>query len=424
MTRVLVRSFGCSLNIADGEVIAGCLKEAGFKLVEQVGEADIVICNTCAVKGPTEDSMISALKAIPAGKKVVVAGCLPLINFRRLVREVRFDGAVGPALGFDIVEVVRRVEAGEKVSFLNSTAKPPLSLPRVARSSVIWILPIAYGCLGNCSYCCVRLARGILRSYSITEVVREVERAVSKGYKEIWLTAQDTGCYGQDLGVDLADLVRAVTAVEGNFYVRIGMMGPDRALQILDELIDAFSNEKVFKFLHIPVQSGDDEVLRSMNRRYQVDEFREVVRKFRRTFPRMTIMTDVICGFPTETEEAFERTIELIEEVKPDVVNVSRYCPRPGTPAAMMKPLPSQIVKTRSRVITRIVREIAFERNREWISWKGEILVDEPGKPGTWMGRNFAYKPIVVRSERELLGSRLEVRVIDVRPSWLLAEMA
>ncbi|MEM3873766.1 MAG: tRNA (N(6)-L-threonylcarbamoyladenosine(37)-C(2))-methylthiotransferase [Candidatus Bathyarchaeia archaeon] len=422
-TRVFLKSFGCSTNLADGEVMAGCLAKAGFKLVDSVADADMVIYNTCAVKGPTENRMVDILKKVPKGKKLLVVGCLPLINFDRLCREVHFDGVAGPALGDKIVKIVNDVLVGEKVVALENAdkAKPSLSLPRVRINPVVGITPIGYGCLGSCAYCCVIFARGHLRSYSIEEIVERVKADLADGVREFWLTSQDTACYGRDLGTNLAELIDAICAVDGEFKVRVGMMTPNMALDILENLIKAYRDEKIFKFLHLPVQSGDDHVLEKMRRFYTAADFKEVVNAFRTAFPKITLATDVICGFPGEDEKAFEKTMQLIEDVKPDIVNVSKFFARPRTQAAAMQDAVSfPEIKRRSATLSNLASKIALEKNREWVGWEGEILIDEAGKvSGSWIGRNFAYKPIVVKSEENLLGKVMHVKIYDALPTHL-----
>ena len=422
--RVFVKSFGCSANLADGEVLAGCLAKAGYELADSASEASVVVYNTCAVKGPTENRIVEILRRVPKGKKVIVAGCLPLISYERLCREVRFDGAVGPAAGEGIVEVVRRVMQGEKVVALEGAlnAKPELSLPRLRGNPVVSVVPVNYGCLGACAYCCVVFARGHLRSYAVKEVAERVRKDVAAGAREFWVTSQDTACYGRDIGTDLAILLDAVCDVEGDFKVRVGMMTPNMVTDILDDLIDAFKSEKVFKFVHLPVQSGDDEVLRRMRRFYTVSEFKEVVGVFRRVFPEVTLATDVICGFPGESREAFENTLGLIGEVKPDVVNVSKFFARPRTAAADMRDAFVDLaeIKRRSTEAAKLAKQIALERNQRWIGWAGGVLIDEKGKvPGSWVGRNLAYKPIAVKSSKALLGEKLQVRVSKAFSTYL-----
>ncbi|HDQ07146.1 MAG TPA: tRNA (N(6)-L-threonylcarbamoyladenosine(37)-C(2))-methylthiotransferase [Candidatus Bathyarchaeota archaeon] len=421
--RVYVESFGCSANVADGEVIAGCLSEAGFEVVGCPRDAEILVCNTCAVKSPTENRVMDVLRKAPRDKRLVVTGCLPLINFERLKSEVEFGGVTGPAPGDRIVEVVRRVAAGEKVVFLGGVSQPSLRLPRIQVNPVVSIVPINYGCLGDCSYCCVRFARGRLRSYSVDEVVERVRHDLVSGAKEVWLTSQDAACYGKDIGASLPELLSRVCEVEGDFFVRVGMMNPDHVLGMLDELVGAYKCGKVFKFLHLPVQSGDDEVLGLMNRRYTVEDFRMVVQTFRKEVPRLTLATDVICGFPGESGEAFERTKRLLEEVQPDVVNVSKFFSRPGTSAERMVALSPHEVKRRSREAAALSRRISFERNRAWMGWEGTVLFDERGKGMSWVGRNFAYKPVVVKGGESLVGRFVPVRVVNAFSTYLEAEM-
>lgn len=421
---VFVRSFGCSANLADGEVLAGCLAAAGYELVDSASEASVLVYNTCAVKGPTENRVIEVLKRAPQDKKVIVAGCLPLINFERLCREVRFDGAVGPATGDAIADVVKRVLSGERVVDLEAAlnSKPALGLPRKRSNPVISVVPVNYGCLGACAYCCVVFARGHLRSYPVEEVVERVRKDLAAGAKEFWVTSQDTACYGRDLGTNLAALLKALGDVEGSFKVRIGMMTPNMVTDILDELIEAFKSDNVFKFLHLPVQSGDDGVLKRMRRFYSVRDFKQLVAEFKAAFPDVTLATDVICGFPGETREAFENTLKLIEEVKPDIVNVSKFFARPKTAAAEMQNAFVEFgeIKRRSTAAARLAKQIALEQNQRWVGWTGEIIVDEKGKvPGSWVGRNFAYKPVTVKNPEALLGKTLRVRVVKAFPTHL-----
>ena len=425
---IFVKSFGCSSNLADAEFMRGCLVNAGFELVEKASDADVLIYNTCAVKSPTENRVIEELKdaAKWKEKKLLVTGCLPLVNFERLKSQVRFDGVLGPASAVKVVEAVQSVLLGEKVQWLSRDvrAKPRLDLPKRFTNPLISIAPVAYGCLGSCSYCCVVYARGHLCSCEIDEICQRVRSDLAAGAKEVWLTGQDMACYGRDIGVNLADLLKTICVLEGEFFVRVGMMTPNHVLDILDQLVDAFRDPHVFKFLHLPVQSGDNEVLKRMNRFYSVDDFHHVVATFRKAIPDLTVSTDVICGFPGESEEAFERTLALIEEVKPDVVNVSKFFPRPRTLAVKTTPkVAASDVKLRSQRLAKLVKRTSTEKNATWMNWNGKILVDEKSKQqGSWIGRNFAYKPIVIKSEDELLlGKFVDVRVVKAFQTYLEA---
>ena len=379
-------------------------------------EADVIVYNSCAVKGPTENRIIDMLKRIPPTKKVIVAGCLPQISFQRLLREVRFDAAVGPAAGESIVDIVQRVLRNETVVELDKAlaSMPKLDLPHAQTNPIVSVVPVNYGCLGSCSYCCVVHARGHLRSYQISDIVERVKRDVAGGAREVWITSQDTACYGKEIGTNLATLLKAVVGADGDFRVRVGMMTPNIVAPFLDELIDAFKSEKIYKFVHLPVQSGDDEILQRMRRFYTAQQFKDIVTAFRTAFPLLTLSNDVICGFPGETAEAFDNTLRLICETQPDIVNVSKFFARPKTAAWDMQSIAVEKVeiKRRSTQTAALARKVSLERNQRWVGWRGEILVNEKGKvAGSWVGRNFAYKPVAIKGGENLIGSVVRVKI-------------
>ncbi len=208
----------------------------------------------------------------------------------------------------------------------------------------------------------------------------------------------------------------------GDFRIRVGMMTPNMVTDMQVKLIDAFRSKKVFKFLHLPVQSGDDEILKRMHRFYGSEDFKSIVSAFRNEFPLLTLATDIIVGFPGETVEAFENTLKFLEEVKPDVVNVSKFFARPKTTAAQINVglVERDETKRRSTIAAGLVKQISLECNKRWVGWVGEVLVDEKGKvEGSWVGRNLAYKPIVVRSTNNLMGKTLNVKVTEASSTYL-----
>jgi threonylcarbamoyladenosine tRNA methylthiotransferase CDKAL1 len=421
--KIAIKSYGCSANTSDSEIMTGCLTKAGYQITNE-HEAEIIIFNSCAVKGPTENRIIDAIKQTPKNKKIIIVGCLPKISYERLTKEARFDGVAGPSIGEAIIQLVKRVANGEKIIDLQANEeKPKLTLPRTNTNPIVSVLPINFGCLGSCSYCCVVFARGKLRSYSIPEIIERVKNDLSAGTREFWVTSQDTACYGREIGKNLAELLHELGNVEGDFKVRVGMMTPNMINDMQTDLIEAYKNPKIFQFLHFPIQSGDDEVLKSMRRFYTVAEFKESVASFRSAFPNLTLATDIIVGFPGETNQAFQNTLELLKEVKPDVTNVSKFFARPKTAAAQMKEgkVMLEETKRRSTITSILVKQLSFERNKLWQGWSGEILVDEVGKiRGSWVGRNFAYKPVVVESDLNLMGKTLNVRVVRTTGTYLV----
>jgi len=422
-SKIKIINYGCSSNLADGETLAGCLKQAGYTLTATEAEADLIIFNSCAVKGPTENRIIDDIKHAPCGKKIVVAGCLPKISYERLAREVHFDAAVGPAKGKSIVEVIKRVLMGEKVVELASEREiPPLTLPKLPTNPIVSVVPINFGCLGSCAYCCVVQARGHLRSYNIADVTQRIKADYAAGAREFWLTSQDTASYGREIHTDLADLLCAVGNLEGDFRVRVGMMTPNLVSDIQEKLIAAYENQKIFKFLHLPIQSGDNTVLKGMRRFYTAEEFLSIADGFRESLPDLTLATDVIVGYPGESEEAFNNTLEVMRKVQPDVTNVSKFFARPKTAAWEIRDglVDKEETKRRSTVTAELAKEISAAQNRKWVGWSGEVLVDEKGKvEGSWIGRNFAYKPVVVKCGDDLMGRTLRVEVVEASQTYL-----
>jgi tRNA A37 methylthiotransferase MiaB len=201
------------------------------------------------------------------------------------------------------------------------------------------------------------------------------------------------------------------------------MGNPDNILKILPELIKAYKNPKIFKFLHIPVQSGNNRVLKLMNRSYIIAQFKAIITKFRQQIMNLTISTDVICGFPTETEKEFQQTLDLMTWLKPDVVNISQFWPRPGTSAAKMKQVDGKVKQTRSRELTELCKEITLIKNKVWIGKTCEVLVDEIGKKGGFVSRNESYKPVILK-EKLKLGSSLRCKIADAAEKYLIGKIS
>ena len=420
MAKVFIETHGCSANVADSEIMAGLLKEAGFEIVNSSGESDVNVLNSCVVKTPTEQRMIYRIKELAKlSKPLVIAGCMPKTE-RKIIEEINSRASmIGPDSIEKIVDVVNAAIQGKKVLFTEDLRKPKVCLPRMRRNPIIGITPVAIGCLSNCSYCEVKFARGNLLSYPIEAVIKEVKQAVNNGCKELWITSQDNSCYGKDIDTDLPKLLNLICKIDGKFFVRVGMMNPLHAKKILKDLINEYKNEKIFKFLHLPVQSGSDRILKGMNRGYGVKDFLEIIKRFKKEFPEITIATDVIVGFPGETEKDFEDTVGLIKKIIPDVVNISKFGARPGTEAAKMEQVDKKIVNERSELLHKLVKKISLENNKKWIDWKGEVLVDEKIK-NDFVGRNFAYKPVVINTEKNIFGKFITVEIGNATSNCLI----
>jgi threonylcarbamoyladenosine tRNA methylthiotransferase CDKAL1 len=415
--RVAFVTFGCSVNFADSELMMGLLQRAGYSIIDDPGNADLVVINGCSVKHLAEKKFFRAIAEYKnKGKRIVLAGCVVQAEPGYAASLLKDYSIIGTRQLNSIVHVVEETLHGNVVHCLDMGRNVHLNLPRIRRNDVIGIVPISEGCLGDCSYCKARLARGKLVSYNPNEIVKQVISDVNDGCREIWLTSQDCGAYGKDIGTSIIALLRAVLDIKGDFIVRLGMMNPNFAIEYLDELIEIFKQGKgkLFRFIHIPVQSGNDRMLGLMGRKYRVGDFIEVCEKMRKAMPDITIDTDIICGFPTEKEEEFNDSLELVKRIKPDVLNISRFWARPGTEAANMEgQLIGRETNPRSRELRKVFNSIAAERKKQWQGWSGRIVIDEKGKIGrseSWIGRNYAYVPVAVRG-KHLLGEKLVVKV-------------
>jgi MiaB-like tRNA modifying enzyme len=411
MTKVYIKTFGCALNQSDSELMAGLLREARFEIVKSIDDAFIIIINTCTVKGPTESKFFTYLEKLKKQykyKKFIITGCIPQTDSKKL----KGYPMLGTSQVTNIVQLVEETLSDNPVTMIAREKHPRLNLPKINKNPVIEIIPICEGCLGSpCSYCKVKAARGHLRSYPKEEIIHQARNAISHGIPELWLTAQDTGCYGKDINSSLPQLLNELISIPGTFKIRLGMMNPNHVREYLNELIEIYKSEKIFKFLHIPVQSGNDEILKSMKRKYKAEDFREIIKRFRKEIPNITIATDIICGFPGETEEQFQDSLNLIKEIMPDVLNRSKFWPRPKTRAAKMEDqVPGDIKKRRCTILSHIFTNISRMRNERWLDWQGEVLIDEKGKDDSLVGRNFAYKPVIIKGDYKL-GDRLNVRI-------------
>lgn len=419
--RVYLETHGCTANRADSDIMAALLERAGYELVDSPEKADAIILNTCNVKKPTEDRMVHRAKVLSArGVPLIVAGCMALTQPYRL-RQFAL-ALVGPKSIHRIVEAVEGALEGRRVQFLDRTDLDKSTLPRRLPAPLSAPFPIAEGCVGACSYCITRFARGRLRSYTPASLVRLAEELISAGAIELLVTAQDVAAYGLDIGTSLPELLEMLLEIPGNYRVRLGMMNPNTLSRIVDELLRAMSDPRVYKFLHIPVQSGSDAVLKLMNRGYTVADFLGLVKKFRSAFRETTLATDVIVGFPGEGDEDFEATVKLLEEAKPEVVNISRFGPRPGTPAARMTPLPPQVVKRRSKILVELVREIGLRANEKFVGKELTVLALEKTEKG-YQGRTDFYRAVAIMGEDVRLGRFCSVEIDEARPNYLVGRI-
>jgi threonylcarbamoyladenosine tRNA methylthiotransferase CDKAL1 len=417
MEKICVKTFGCSLNQADSERIKASLAERGFEFTDSIDEADLVVLNSCAVKGPTESKFFTLLEKLKH-KKVVVAGCIS----QSMPEKLKEYSKIGTDQLDSIADVVDETLNNNIISVLVQEKRNKLDMKRLRSNPFVEIIPISTGCLGSCSYCITKIARSKFCSYPLDDIFKMVQKAVSEGVKEIYLTSQDNGCWGFDIGSDLAELLTKICEIPGDYKIRVGMANPNHILKILNKLILAFKHPKIYKFLHLPVQSGNNYVLEDMKRNYQVEDYYHIVNSFRKEIPEITISTDIIVGYPTETEVYFKDTIKLIQETKPDVINLSRYWPRKHTPAEKLKELTGDILKERAIETMNTFTWIARSENLKLKNNIFKVLITENGKENSFLGRNTSYKQVVVFDMVEL-GKWYNVRIINATQHYLVGKI-
>jgi MiaB-like tRNA modifying enzyme len=427
MNKFYLETFGCKFNKADSELIRKILTKKGFKETSEK-EADFVVLNTCGVVEKTERKIIKrAIKLKKKGKKIIFAGCLPLIS-QKVCQEVA-DGLIGPTNILDLPKIVKKVLKGgngkrsEKAKFLKQKPidKAKLRCFVIPKETVVVIVPISEGCLGNCAYCATKLAKGKLRSFDKKEILKNIEETLKLGAKEIQLTSQDLGIYGLDKGKFLLpELLEEILKIKGEFRVRLGMTNPTFFKKIQHKIFNLMKNEKIYKFLHLPLQSGSDEILKAMKRGYNTKEFLEIVKNFRKNFKLGILATDVICAFPGETEKDFQKTVSLIKKIKPEILHVFRFSKRKGTEAEKLKDFPDRIKKERSRILNKVWLEILKEKNKKYLGKVFLVLITEKRKDSFLARTNF-YKAVILKEGN--LGEFKKVKIVGSRPNYLIGKV-
>ena len=426
-----VISQGCAANFGDGERIARALATLHpdcrilFSLPEAKSTAqgtpsqqvspDAIYLNVCTVKGNA-----GALKLLRAASEsfpdvpLFITGCAPK-DFREEVKKI-----TNKASFTSLAEIAAQ----------QSTDRQPIkSAPATLRESPFTgIVNIEEGCLDACAFCSTHLVKGHLKSYAPEGIVEQVKQLVADGCSEIQLTGQDCACYGFDIGTDLATLTQSILAhVPGDYRMRLGMGNPRHMQQYADSLWECFQDDRLYKFIHIPVQSGSDSILKAMNRRHSASDFFRLADEFNTRFPLATLSTDLIVGFPGETDSDFEATLQLLRDTRPTVCNITRFVARPGTAAARMEAdaalrVPDSVKHERSAVLAAAFQEIAQQNNAAWIGRECRVTAEKAGhRSGTSIARNEAYRPVALVGDIPA-GKSLKVRITGAEPFALIGE--
>ncbi|NXV14372.1 CDKAL methylthiotransferase, partial [Cepphus grylle] len=417
--KIWIRTWGCSHNNSDGEYMAGQLAAYGYKITDNSAEADLWLLNSCTVKNPAEDHFRNSIKKAQEGKKkVVLAGCVPQAQPRQ--DYLKGLSIIGVQQIDRVVEVVEETIKGHSVRLLGQKKDngkrlggARLDLPKIRKNPLIEIISINTGCLNACTYCKTKHARGDLASYPIEELVDRAKQSFQEGVCEIWLTSEDTGAYGRDIGTDLPTLLwKLVEAIPEGAMLRLGMTNPPYILEHLEEMAKILNHPRVYAFLHIPVQSASDSVLMDMKREYCVADFKQVVDFLKEKVPGITIATDIICGFPGETDEDFQETMKLVEQYRFPSLFINQFYPRPGTPAAKMHQVPAAVKKQRTKDLSQLFH--SYNPYDHKVGERQRVLVTEESFDSNYyVAHNPFYEQVLVPKDPLLMGKMVEVNIYE-----------
>lgn len=421
-----VRSFGCQLNISDGEKIKGLLRQAGYDFTDDETKADLIILNTCAVRENAEDrvfGIVGSMKKLKEVKPSLIIGISGCMTAQEHIAEKikksypQVDFVVGTSAISSIPKLLLDCLNGQKFGVDIAEYDDFLEVTEQVRESKFKAsVPIMFGCNNFCTYCIVPYVRGRERSRKADDIIAEVRNLVQNGYKEIMLLGQNVNSYGNDFGEMNAfpTLLREINRIDGDFVIRFMSSHPKDASK---ELIDTiFECEKVAKHLHLPLQSGSSDVLKRMNRRYTSEKYLETVDYIRSKDPEFSLTTDLIVGFPNETDEDFQATLDIIKRVKYDNIYSFIYSKRTGTKAAVMPDFTSDEVKSqRMRKLLEVQREISSENYRRFIGRRMRVLVDDVSKKreGFVSGKSNEFIIVEFAGDKSLIGQFVDVEITD-----------
>ncbi|MEM1758109.1 MAG: tRNA (N(6)-L-threonylcarbamoyladenosine(37)-C(2))-methylthiotransferase [Acidilobaceae archaeon] len=418
MGRYYIETYGCALAEFDSSIAESRLEEEGFTRVNSIDNAEYVVINTCAVRLDTEQRIAERLQWITRqypDKKLIITGCLVKARPGLVARLAPRASLLSPQNIDKITEAIRALDHGSKIVLLEGsrdTSTLPVPKPIDATATIM----IQEGCLGDCSFCITKIARRQVKSYPPRLIVETISKLLNAGVVEIRLTGLDTAVYGVDIPgkPTLADLLNIILdKVKGEYMIRVGMMTPDQALEIIDDLLEVYRDKRVYKYFHIPVQSGDNRVLKLMNRKYTVEEFKQLHSKIKSKYPEALIVTDIIVGHPGEDEEAFNNTIKLVEELKFEKIHLAQYSIRPHTKSAAMPQIPDNIKKERSTKLAKIIEEIGYNIMSEYRGRIVEAVVTERGyRDGSLVARLENYIPVIIQGNG-ILGARIKVKIVN-----------
>ncbi len=416
MARAIIETYGCTLNRADSDIMEGLLKSRGMRVESgRFGNKkshDYIIINTCTVKTPTEQRILDRIeKAAATGSKVIVTGCMAGANPDRILKAAPNASIVTTSNVHRIAEAIDSLDRNLRIDYSSYSRNDKLEYGKMY-GSVVARVPISEGCLSSCSFCETKFARGPLNSFSDKLILKAVEMNVGHGSKEIELTSQDVGAYGLDRGTNIGQLLAGIADIEGDFRVRVGMLNPEHLHKYIDELIEGYSDPRIYRFIHLPLQSASNKVLKDMDRRYTIEQFEAHLRELKAKVDGISIETDMIVGYPTETSSDFDESVGFIIRARPTFTNVSRFGARPHARASRLRQLANLEVKRRSSEMSRTARVVQREDLSRLVGSTRSVLITEENSISL-IGRDDSYRIIALDKSKcsAVVGDRISAEV-------------
>ena len=434
MFKYFIITYGCQMNVHESEKLAGMLVNIGYTEAKALSEADVILFNTCCIRDTAEKRAYGNIGALKSLKKsnpslvIAVLGCMTQQKrgAESLIKKFPFVDIVLGTHNIDELPILLQQKRAKHVISINTDPAPSINedIPIYRTSGTNAWINIMYGCNNFCTYCIVPYVRGRERSRSISAVLSDVKAVLAEGYKEITLLGQNVDSYGNDLkdGTSFAALLRAISDLPGKFRLRFMTSHPK---DITKEVIDVIaSSPHICHNVHLPIQSGSDAVLKRMNRKYTSEQYLEIVRYMREKMPDVGITSDIMIGFPGETEEDFRRTCEVVKEVRYSNAFTFVYSPRSGTPAAAMEQIPPEVKKQRITALVKLQNEITKELSKDYIGKVYEVLIEDvnPKYAGTVCGRTDSGRLVTMHGDPSMIGRFVNVRITQSRSASLFGE--
>lgn len=428
-------TYGCQMNENDSERLAGQLKLIGYEYSKNMEQADLILINTCCVRESAEKKIygkigeLKRLKAANPNLIIGVVGCMAQKDKEKLIKKApHIDLVMGTHNIHEFAELIEKIEKSRDriVAVWDEAQKLSPEVPTIHKGNISAWVPIIYGCNNFCTYCIVPYVRGRERSRPIKDIVAEITELGKSGFKEITLLGQNVNSYGKDSEEqqDFADLLSAVDKVEHIRRIRYMTSHPR---DMNEKIINVIKNSNnICDHFHLPIQSGSDTILKQMNRGYTAAYYRELVEKIRQAIPSASITTDIIVGFPGETDELFAETVQFIEQIHFDAAYTFLYSQRSGTPAATMpEQIPLATQKTRLQVLMDRQNEISLAINKQLEGKTVEVLVEGTSKndPNKMMGRTTTNKIVLWGKNDEKIGEITKVKITKAQ-TWVLKGQA